>query len=244
MTPLPSAAEIRARLDAIRESRGGYLLPHHGPLVATLPDLHAAYEAMYRALTLDQRHLPPKLKEFVWLAILACREEVVGTHHLDLFLRHGGTDAEADIAFRLAAWARGAPSFAALAGAWQRQLPGLPLDAAYHAGVAALLAGSGVPEAWARLALVGAHTTLDAARDHGWSLAEDLVAAHRLAVPEPEIAEAMSLAIWVCGVNPYVRAADCWLGLIRQGRVSPSPAFLAWAETRGQGAFTPKPSGD
>lgn len=44
MTPLPSPTEVRARLDAIRAARGGFLLPHHGVLIAVLPDLHTAYE--------------------------------------------------------------------------------------------------------------------------------------------------------------------------------------------------------
>jgi uncharacterized protein YeaO (DUF488 family) len=47
----------------------------------------------------------------------------------------------------------------------------------------------------------------------------------------------MSLAIWPRGVNPFVRATEVWLGLMREGRVAPSPAFRAWAEAEGQGAF-------
>ncbi len=70
-TPLAAsdAHAVRARLEAIRTARGGYVLPHHGAMAAALPELHAAYEAMYRALTLEDRHLSAHAKEVVWLAI-------------------------------------------------------------------------------------------------------------------------------------------------------------------------------
>ena len=48
------AAQRRAgaRAAAPRSVRArGFVLPHHGAMAAALPDLHAAYEAMYRALT-------------------------------------------------------------------------------------------------------------------------------------------------------------------------------------------------
>jgi alkylhydroperoxidase/carboxymuconolactone decarboxylase family protein YurZ len=231
----PSADQVRAQLEAIRVARGGFVLPHHGAMAAALPELHAAYEAMYRALTLDDRHLSPHLKETVWLAILAACEEPVGTHHLHRFLATGGTDSEAAAVFRLAAWAGGARRYATLASAWQGHLPDLDLAADYRAAAGALIAGSPLNEAAARLALIGAHT----AGDEPWGLAVEIEAAYAAGVPEPQIAEAMSLAIWPRGVNPFVRATEVWLGLIRAGRVTPSPAFRAWAETPGQGAFTP-----
>jgi hypothetical protein len=51
------------------------------------------------------------------------------------------------------------------------------------------------------------------------------------------MAEAMSLTIWPRGVNPFVRASDVWLGVIRSGRVAASAPFRAWAEAPGQGRF-------
>jgi alkylhydroperoxidase/carboxymuconolactone decarboxylase family protein YurZ len=231
----PSAAQVRARLEEIRAARGGFVLPHHGVMAAALPDLHATYEAMYRALTLDDRHLSQHRKEVVWLAILAACEEPVGTHHLHRFLSTGGTEAEAAAVFRLAAWAGGARRYATLARSWQNHLPTLDLPADYRAGARALIDGSPLGEAAARLALVGAHS----AGDEPWGLAAEIEAAYAAGVPEPQIAEAMSLAIWPRGVNPFVRATEVWLQLIRAGRVTPSPAFRAWAETPGQGAFEP-----
>lgn len=234
MTGAPTAGQVRARLAEIRAARGGYLLPHHGAMAAALPGLHTAYEAMYRALTLEDHHLSPHAKEVVWLAILVACREPVGTHHLHRFRTTGGTDAEAAAVFRLAAWAGGAARYATLAGAWQDHLPGLDLARDYRAGATALLGGA-LDEATARLALIGAQTACDEA----WGLAAEIEGAYAAGVPEPMIAEAMSLAIWPRGVNPFVRAAETWLRLMQAGRVAPSPAFRAWAETPGQGAFVP-----
>ena len=232
----PSAEEVRARLAEIRAARG-FVLPHHGAMAAALPELHAAYEAMYRALTLDDHHLPPHGKEVVWLAILAACREPVGTHHVHRFLATGGTEAEAAAVFRLAAWAGGAARYATLAATWQGALPGLDLAAEYRAGASALIAGSPLDEPSARLALIGVQT----ACDEPWGLAAEIEAAYAAGVPEPWIAEAMSLAIWPRGVNPFVRATEVWLRLMRAGRVTPSAPFRAWADTPGQGAFVAPP---
>jgi alkylhydroperoxidase/carboxymuconolactone decarboxylase family protein YurZ len=207
-------------------------------MAAALPDLHAAYEAMYRALTVDDHHLSPHAKEVVWLAILAACREPVGTHHLHRFMTTGGTEAEAAAVFRLAAWAGGAARYATLAGHWAELLPGVDPAAEYRAGATALIDGSPLDAATARLALVGVQT----ACDEPWGLACEIEAAYAAGAPEPHIAEAMSLAIWPRGVNPFVRGTEIWLGLMRQGRVSPSPAFRAWAETPDQGAFMAPPT--
>jgi alkylhydroperoxidase/carboxymuconolactone decarboxylase family protein YurZ len=188
---------------------------------------------MYRALTLDDHHLPPHMKEVVWLAILAACREPVGTHHLHRFLATGGTEAEAAAVFRLSAWAGGAARYATLAANWQGALPGVDLAAEYRAGGSTLIVGSSLDEPSARLALIGVQT----ACDEPWGLAVEIEAAYAAGVPEPHIAEAMSLAIWPRGVNPFVRATEVWLRLMQAGRVTPSAAFRAWADTPGQGAF-------
>lgn len=229
---------VRKRLDEIRAARG-FVLPHHGAMAAALPDLHAAYEAMYRALTLDDHHLSPHAKEVVWLAILSACREPVGTHHLHRFITTGGTESEAATVFRLAAWAGGAARYATLAANWQGHLPGVDCAAEYRAGASVLIAGTSIHEATARLALIAVQT----ACDEPWGLAAEIEAAYAAKVPEAQIAEAMSLAIWPRGVNPFVRATAVWLRLMQEGRVTPSPAFRAWAETPGQGAFVaPKAS--
>jgi alkylhydroperoxidase/carboxymuconolactone decarboxylase family protein YurZ len=223
---------VRETLEKIRAARG-FVLPHHGAMAAALPELHGAYEAMYRALTLEQRHLSPLEKEVVWVAILAACEEPVGTHHVAKFRAAGGTDAMAGAVFRLAGWAAGARRYACLSRDWQAQFPGVPATAEYIEGARVLLADGALPEAQARLALVAIHT----ACDEPWGLAAEIEAAYAAGAPEPCIAEAMSLAIWPRGVNPFVRATEVWLRLIRDGRVVPSAAFRAWADAPGQGRF-------
>lgn len=223
---------VRARLEEFR-ARRGYVLPHQGAMAASMPDLQDAYGVMYKALTLTERHLDPFEKEFVWLAILTAAEEHVGTHHVDLFFRTGGTGPQAEAVFRLVAWARGADTFGFLDKHWQGYFPEVPAAAAYCAGTAALIAGLGVPAYLARLALIGIHT----ARGAHWPLTADLEAAYGEAVSEPQMAEAMSLAMWPCGVNRFLEASGVWLELLRSGRVEPSPAFRAWAETPDQDGF-------
>lgn len=233
---LPDAAEVRRRLAAHRSARG-FLLPHHGAMAAALPDLQDAYGPMYRALTLDRRHLADRDKEFVWLAILVACGEHVGTHHVDLFRRAGGTDAEAEAAFRLVAWAGGAGSLEFLAAHWQGLFPGVPASCAWRDGAAALLAGLGVPARRARLALAGAL----AARAGHWALGLEIEAAYAEGVPEPELAEALSLVIWPCGVNRFLEACGVWLEAMRSGRVAPVLAgFRAWAETPAQDGLAPE----
>ncbi|MGG5823401.1 hypothetical protein [Falsiroseomonas sp. HW251] len=225
----PEPEEVRARLEAIRAARGGFVLPHHGLMAAALPELHGQYEAMYRALTLDRRHLAPLARETVWLAILSACQEPVGTHHLLKFRAAGGTEDRALAVFRLAGWAAGAPRYATLDGAWAAHF-GTDLRDAYLDGGRALLGGA-IEETLARTCLAAIH----AASDHRWGLEAEIEAALHLGVPEPELAEALSLVIWPRGVNPFVRAAEAWLGLIRSGRVPASEAFRAWAAVPDQG---------
>jgi alkylhydroperoxidase/carboxymuconolactone decarboxylase family protein YurZ len=232
----PTPDEVRARLAEIRAARG-FVLPHHGLMAAALPELHATYEAMYRALTLDPRHLPPLARESVWLAILAACEEPVGTHHLAKFRAAGGTDVQALAIFRLAAWAAGAARYATLDAAWAQHFPATPLRTAYLDGARALLADGALPETLARTCLAAIH----AACDQSWGLAAEIEAARALDVPEAELAEALSLVIWPRGVNRFVRAAECWLALIRAGRVPAGEAFRAWADAPDQGALRLSP---
>ncbi len=229
-----SPDEIRDALEAIRAARG-FVLPHHGAMAAALPELHLAYEAMYRALTLEQRHLAPLEREVVWLAILAACEEPVGTHHIHKFRLAGGDEALAAAVFRLVGWAAGAPRYACMAAHWQDHFAGLPAAAEYLAGLDALLAGTPLSPGLARIALIGAHT----ACEEMWGLRVVLESAYERGVAEPAMAEAMSLAIWPRGVNRFVKATAAWLDLLRSGRVIPSPAFQAWADVAGQGAFRP-----
>ncbi len=229
---LPSPEELRLRLEELRRSRG-FLLPHHGAMAAALPDLHDAYFVMYRALTLAQRHLDEFEKEFVWLAILIAVEEAIGTHHLDLFFKAGGTQAQAAAAARLVGYASAARNLAFMAEHWRRHLPTLDAHAAYRNGLDALCAGIDVDRGTIELALAAVNAALR--RESG--LRFHIVDAYRRGVPETKLAEALSLIIWPVGVNHFLDACGLWHDLMAKGVVAPSPLFKIWADTPRQGGF-------
>jgi alkylhydroperoxidase/carboxymuconolactone decarboxylase family protein YurZ len=228
---LPSPAELTERLTALRAGRG-FLLPHYGAMAAAAPDLCDAYGAMYTALTLTQRHLIPLEKEFVWLAILVALRESVGTHHVALFKQAGGTEDQARLAFQLAGYAGAGDSFAFLDQHWQAQFPGIDPAQGYLQGMRGLSAGL-VPAGFDHLAMAA----VQAALGKGWAVRTHIIAAYEAGVAEEKLVEAMSLIIWPAGVNRFVAAATIWHGLMRDGVVTPSPLFQAWADMPGQGAY-------
>lgn len=204
-------------------------------MAAALPQLQESYGVIYKALTLDQHHLMPLEKELVWLAILTAAGEHVGTHHIKLFYDNGGSEEQAEVIFRLVAWSCGADTFAFLERHWQQYFPAVEARQAYLDGEAALLLGFGdiVPSSLSRLALLGVYT---ARADH-WGLATELRACYSANVSELKMAEAISLALWPCGMNRFIEACDVWLDLMRSGQVEPSEPFRAWADTPDQGGL-------
>ncbi len=229
----PSAQDVRQRIEAFR-ARRGYVLPHQGAMAAALPELQDVYGVVYKTLTLDGHHLNEFEREFVWLALLAAAKEKIGTHHIDLFFKSGGTDRQAQAAFRLVAWAQGVEAFQFLEEHWQSYFPLPGARAAYVAGKTALLAE--FPELAAELA----HLALLAAfssRDQHWGLEVELEDCYAHGVSEPKIAEALSLVLWPCGVNRFLEASGVWLKLLQSGKVTPSEPFQAWADTPDQEGF-------
>jgi alkylhydroperoxidase/carboxymuconolactone decarboxylase family protein YurZ len=224
---LPDTDDIAARLETVRAKRG-YLLPHHGLLAITSPAMLAAYDAAYTELALAPRVLSAHDREFVWLAILIATDEALATHHVAKFLAAGGTHAEVADAMRLASWALGARAYDFVHAHWRTHLPGFDTDAAYATDLLAF--------APPRLGIMAA-ASVHACRGD-WALLERaIVLAYAHAVPELELAEAISLVMFPGSVPRFVEAAGVWLKLIRAGRVAPSPAFAAWAAMPGQGGF-------
>src|SRR5690606_31999363 len=114
---------------------------------------------------------------------------------------------------------------------WQRHFPHSPAVQTYIDSFSALLDGfAHVPKELALLALASCHTALGSA----WPLEAVLLECYAAKVDEAKIAEALSLALWPCGVNKFLDASGVWLRLMQSGRVSPSPAFAAWASAPGQ----------
>ncbi|MGH8811309.1 MAG: hypothetical protein ACREXO_04820 [Advenella sp.] len=221
---LATTAELKARLDEFRDRRG-YVNPQQGPMAAALPAVFDGYRVFYKALVLDEKHLAPLEKEFVWLVLLCVANEM-GSHHLKLFFEHGGTDAQASAAFRLAAWVNGSGAYTFVELNWQPHFPRVPVQQAYLDGVDALINGlAGVTPQWAHLALLSAHSGAKSK----WGVAAELQACYDLGIPEASMAEAMSVALWPCGANAFHDAAGVWLELVRSGRIKASPQFKAWA---------------
>jgi len=229
---LPSPETLRQRIAELRKARG-FLLPHHGAMAAAAPDLQDAYFKMYRALTLDERHLSPFEKEFVWLAILIAVEEAIGTHHLDLFAKAGGTQSQAQALGCLVGYANAATTLGFMATHWRDYLPDIDADAAYRTGIDALCAGLDVAPGLIELALAAANAAVG--RANGVRL--HIEGAYFRTVPEAKLVEALSLIMWPSGVNHFLDACAIWHDLMASGTVKPSPLFQVWAETPRQGGF-------
>ena len=223
---LSSPEEVKRRMEANFASRG-YLLPHQGLFAAAMPALQDAYPAIYSALTLQQNHLTPMEREFVWLGVLAAGGEHVGTHHVKLFLDLGGTHKQAEVVFRLVALAAGTPrSFEFFDRHWQKYFNGVDARQAYRDAAVALLGDSGIAEPLARCILLGVHVTLG----QDWGIEAELEAAYAIGTDEGKLAESTCLPLWLAGMNRTIDSCVIWIRLIREGRVNASESLRAWAE--------------
>lgn len=223
-------AALAARIEAFRGERG-FLLPHHPAMAIAAPDLHEAYVRMYRALTVDLRHLDAFEREVVWLAILIAAEEAIGTHHVELFFRHGGREDQARALTGLVGFALGAEAHRFMDEKWAAHFPSLAGTAAYRQGFDALAAAAPLPIGLCHLAAAAAQ----AVRRRDWGLAAHVEAAYGHGVAEDALVEALSLVIWPAGVNAFLEACGVWKGLMDAGRVVPSPRYRVWADTAAQG---------
>lgn len=223
--------DLRARLESLRAARG-FLLAHHGALAAGAPALHDAYLAMYRELTVAPRALSPLDRECVWLAILVTAREAIGTHHLELFRQHGGTEAMAESLITLAGIAHAFDALTFAAGHWSAFLPSLG-TAAYDRQLAT--ARGPLAEGITELAMLATH----AARHAQGGVAHHLRRAYALGLDEGAMVESLSYIIWPCGVNAFLAACETWVGLMKSGAITPSPRFAVWAEMA-MGAYDPE----
>jgi alkylhydroperoxidase/carboxymuconolactone decarboxylase family protein YurZ len=229
MSGTPDETEVARRLAEVRAKRG-YLLPHHGLLAIAAPAVLAGYDATYTALTLTPRSLGEREKEFVWLGVLVACEEAIATHHIAKFRAAGGTEAEIELAVRLAAFAAGAPFFAFASDKWGRHLPAYDRERAYRNALDALVAATGVPRGWVEMTLAAIHTT----RKAWWELSVHIRGAYAAGVPEVELAEALSYAMFPGSIPNFVDACAVWQGMIARGEVPASPAFALWGAAAGE----------
>jgi alkylhydroperoxidase/carboxymuconolactone decarboxylase family protein YurZ len=220
-------AELEERLRGVRASRG-YLLPHHGLLALTFPDLLAGYDAAYSAMALADRVLSHHDREFVWLGVLGAANEALATHHIAKLREAGGTDETIEAAFAACAWAMGSEAYDFAATSWSTQLAPWNPQAAYLRGVRRMQ-----PLRLAHLNLCAALTCRGRWRVLAWQLA----AAYEDAVPEDEIAEALTLAMFPGSIPRFVQACRVWQNLILEGTLPASSRYRAWAELTGQGGY-------
>jgi alkylhydroperoxidase/carboxymuconolactone decarboxylase family protein YurZ len=225
-----ATAELQARIEGLRAKRS-FLLPHHGAMAVAAPDLQDAYFRMYAALTQTDRHLTPFEREAVWLAILIAAREAIGTHHVELFFAHGGTQAQAELLTRLCAFALGAEAFAFMDRSWRTSFPGLAGERAYLAAFDSLVEETVLPRGLSHLAMAALQATLG----RPWGLSAHILAIYRHGPAEDKLAEALSLIMWPVGVNHFLDACAVWTELMTSGRVTPSERYRVWAETPRQG---------
>jgi alkylhydroperoxidase/carboxymuconolactone decarboxylase family protein YurZ len=219
--------ELEARLEQVRAKRG-YLLPHHGLLALAFPDLLAGYDAAYTALALTDRVLSHHDREFVWLAVLAATDEALATHHIAKFRAAGGNDETIGAAFAACAWALGAEAHDFAARCWAKQLAPWDPRRAYVEGARRMQ-----PLRLVHLAQCAVHVCRARWRLFAWQLQ----AAYDDAVPEDEIAEAISITMFPASVPRFVEACGVWRGLIADGTLPASDRYRAWARLSGQGGF-------
>lgn len=225
-----SSDDLAARLKAIRDKRG-YLLPHHGLLAVSAPRLLDAYDATYSALALEPRVLSRHDHEFVWLATLIATDEALATHHIAKFRAAGGELREVEGILAITALALGVNAYRFVDRYWLPHLPGLEPENAYLA--AFRQASGGVPLRLAHLSAAAVHTCKAAWQALEWQIC----AAYADGVPEPELAEALSLTMFPGSVPYFVEAARVWRELIVAGKVQASADFRAWAALAGQGGY-------
>ncbi len=220
-------AELTSRLAAVHAKRG-YLLPHHGLLALAFPDLLAGYDAAYTAMALADRVLSHHDREFVWLAVLAATDEALATHHIAKFRAAGGDDAGISAAFAAAAWAIGAEAHDFAAKHWAAQIAPWNPQEAYLEGVRRL-----TPLRLVHLAQLSVHVCKARWGVLRWQIA----AAYTDGVLEPEIAEALTLAMFPGSIPRFVEACGVWQKMIAADEVPASAAYRVWANFKGQGGF-------
>jgi len=217
--------EARAQLKNLKAKRG-YLLPHHGLLALTAPKLLGAYDDTYTALTLDSRTLENRVKEIIWVAILVATNEGIAVHHLRRLTEAGGSEEEATVAIRLAAFGRTAPAFKFVEDHWQKNLTTYDRATAYTTALDALCVGQPLEAQVIEMTMAAVHTCL---YQH-WELALHIRRAYEIGVSELALAEAISLTMFPASVPYFVEACGVWRKLIKEGQIPASENLRAWAE--------------
>lgn len=213
-----------ARLEAVKRKRG-YLMPHHGLLALTAPELLEGYDACYTALTLGDRYLAERDKEFVWLGILAVKEEFLATQHVAKFLNAGGNPRHVSMAVRMAAYAQGATAFEFADTYWNVHVPGLDAKQHYMTGLFALLEHEPIDGKLLHMAMAAIHTSIRQWTPLEWHIAE----AYALGADENHLAEALSYSMFTGSIPNFIEGCEVWRQMITKEQLDASEPFRLWA---------------
>lgn len=224
----PAAAQTR--LQAVKDKRG-YLLAHHGLLALTAPELLAGYDACYTALTLGDRHLAERDKEFVWLGVLAVMKEHLATQHVKKFLAAGGHPEHITLSVRMAAYAHGADTFEFAERYWTGHVPGYVAKEQYLEGLDALCGSIEIEKGMLHLGMAAIHTSIRGWQALKWHIQE----AYALEIPEVHLAEAISYAMFTGSIPNFIEGCDVWRSMIINKEIKATEPFRLWAATEQDG---------
>lgn len=222
--------ELALYLQQIQQKRG-YLLPHHGLMAVSSPQLLDAYDDLYTNLALTPRQLSRLDHEFVWMGVLIVMDEVIGTHHIKRFRDAGGTDAQLADAMAVTALAKSSKVYQFVDDYWMAHLPDFAPQEEYRQ--AFHRAAGNTRLSLAHITACAVHTCTG-----NWDgLRWQLKLGYADGLDELELAEAISLAMFPGSVPNYVEAAGVWREMIAAGELEASELFTNWARLSGQGGY-------
>lgn len=223
-------SNLKDQLSSLKEKRG-YLLPHHGLMAITSPQLLKAYDQAYTAIALEKKILNTRQRELVWLAVLIATDEALASHHIPKFLSGGGSVDEFAAVVRLTALLKGSEAFSFVTHHWEKHIAGYDGFKAYVNAAKIIAYPLSEKDIW--LCAPAVHAALSRLELLKYSIIE----AYKQQVLELELAEALSIMMFPGSVPYYVEAAKIWLELIQDGHVNASDTFKAWANLEGQGGY-------
>lgn len=210
-------AKRRYGVDVLRkaEAKRGYLLPYHRMLGTHDPALLEAYDAFYKAFTLDARAFDEREREVVWAALLVAGREEYGDIHMRRGIEAGLTASELQDAVALAAAAESLTGSLFASRFWSEWTPQEEVVARYLRMTEA--ARGAIRPDLAEIALVVCH----AARKSPAGMRIHLPRAFAAGATAEKIAEGVSYVLLPCGGPTLVEACAAWAQAAADGLCPP-----------------------
>lgn len=206
---------LSALLERLAAGRG-YLLVHHRYLAAHAPRALAAYDALYRDLSLEPGALSPPELERVWLALLAVHRKFSWRIHHERAVRAGLSEQDVLDCVSLAAFAAGHDAWDFALADW---------NVLEHAAIERRMASS-FDAARGAIAAPLAHAivaTCAAIAGRPATIAWHAPRAVAAGLGRDRMAHALALVLLECGVNSLIEALEAW----ESGAVAGLPGPLA-----------------